>query len=319
MISSGYGIDNLTPVRFKETNSLTKRAALYSKLYGIVIIALTGCSTSLAQSTSLLDNAKPYNVPDSQIHDLPTSGNGIHYQLYVHVPPPCQLAGSSCPTVYLLDAEYSFALAAQIVTHLADRNRMPPVISIAIAYPDKSRYRRFRTRDYTPYYFATGGYGEDIQKESGGGPAFLEVIKKEIIPYVEVTFHVSRENRTLVGHSYGGLFATHAWISSPDTFRNYIIISPSLWYADGRVYSDIAKACAESPDRNQRNLFLAVGEYEEQPDNGRAMVSDLQRMDDALSHCSKREVATYFRVFSDESHASIFPAALSTGLRKHFQ
>jgi len=48
------------------------------------------------------------------------------------------------------------------------------------------------------------------------------------------------------------------------------------------------------------------------------MVSDLSRFNDLLKSCGARKTETYFRVFEDETHASIFPAALSTGLRKLF-
>ncbi|WDI33103.1 alpha/beta hydrolase-fold protein [Hyphococcus flavus] len=267
------------------------------------------------------DNASaeqiPFSIPNTEKIVLPVSANGIAYELYVHVPPACSHS-SQCPVVYMLDAEYSFALASTIITHLTDRNRIPPVISVAIGYPDKSHYRRDRTRDYTPFFHQTGGYGEEMQKVSGGGPAFLEVIKAEVIPFIEESFPAATTNRTLVGHSYGGLFASYAWMTAPDIFDNYIIISPSLWYADGAPLAAVRKAC-EDESVSESNIYLAVGAYEEQPQNGRAMVSDLEALEEILSNCESRKVSTYMRVFEDETHASIFPAAFSTGLRKLFQ
>ena len=260
-----------------------------------------------------------YSIPNTQVLDLPASANGVAYQLYVHVPPECGGERPRCSTVYMLDAEYSFGLASLIVAHLADRDRIPPLISVAIGYHDKSRYRINRTRDYTPYHFPAGGYGAEAQRVSGGGPAFLEILQTQIIPFIERSFPASSDERTLVGHSYGGLFATYAWMESPDLFANYIIVSPSLWYAQGRPLADLERICAERRSGVERDIFLAVGEYEEQPENGRTMVTDLRRMNDQLRSCRARPVSTYMRIFKDESHASIFPAALSTGLRKHFQ
>ena len=291
------------------------RILRHSYLWTLVCIcAIAGCAQSAPGEASL-----SYALPNSEIVRLPTSSNGIDYELYIHIPPACEDQEGGCPVIYLLDAEYSFALSAQIVTHLADRDRIPPLISIAIGYPDKSQYRRFRSRDYTPYFHATGGYGEEMQKQSGGGPAFLEVIEKEIIPYIETHYHASSSHRTLVGHSYGGLCATYAWITSPETFENYVIVSPSRWYADGRPLSDAIEACAHSGFSGESDIVMTVGQYEEQPENGRAMVSDLQKLQSILDNCSMRSVATYLRVFEDETHASTFPAALSTSLRKHFQ
>ena len=264
-------------------------------------------------------NEEAYSLANTSVIDLTSTSNGIDYQLYVHVPPACSAPDAECPAVYMLDAEYSFALSSQIVSHLSDRNRVPPLISVAIGYPDKSQYRRFRTRDYTPYFHGDGGYSEELQKESGGGPGFLSVIENDIVPFVEETFAASDKERTLVGHSYGGLFALYAWITSPELFDNYLIVSPSLWYADGKPLADAAEACAASEFSKTRDLYLAVGEYEEQPQNGRTMVSDLNALQKILDACTARKTSTYLRVFEDETHASIFPAALSTGIRKHFQ
>lgn len=260
-----------------------------------------------------------YAIPASEVVTLPRSANGIVYQLYVHVPEQCRATETSCPAVYMLDAEYSFALSAQIVTHLADRERIPPLITVAIGYPDKSQYRAFRSRDYTPYFHPSGGYGAETQARSGGGPAFLQVIEDEIVPFVESHYPASPDNRTLVGHSYGGLFATYAWLTRPALFDKYIIVSPSLWYAEGRPLLDARAACAAPARPERADIFLAVGAYEEQPENGRAMVSDLHALAGTLEDCAARSVEVYARTFEDETHASIFPAALSTGLRKHFQ
>jgi len=262
---------------------------------------------------------EPLIIPHTDVVDLPTAENMVDYQLYVHVPAECQKTNVECKTVYMLDAEYSFALSAQIVTHLSDRGRIPPVISVAIAYPDKTQYRKNRTRDYTPFFVASGGYGEQAQRLSGGGAAFLKALKQEIIPYVENHYPTSADERTLVGHSYGGLFALYAWLRSPEIFNNYIIVSPSLWYGEKQALHDVKEVCESSPFGNAGDMYLAVGEYEEQASSGRQMVSDLTQLEGLLKSCKKREVSTYLRVFEDETHASIFPAAYSTGLRKHFQ
>ena len=262
---------------------------------------------------------RSFTLPDTQVVDLPKASNGIDYQLYVHVPPACKSVAKKCPVVYMLDAEYSFPLAATIVTHLSDRQRIPPLISVAIGYPDKSHYHLDRTRDYTPFFFAEGGYGAEMQKVSGGGPAFLKVIEDEVIPYVEKHYPASAEHRTLVGHSYGGLFATYAWIDAPSSFENFLIVSPSLWYANRKPLQAVAEACRESAFAEERKLFLAVGSFEEQPENNRRMVSDLRAMNDELMRCGKRKVASRIEVFEDETHASIFPTALSTGLRAFYQ
>lgn len=285
------------------------------------ILQWAGAVFAAAMTSPLWAEAvvQPYAVPHSRIVDVPSASNGVDYQLYVHVPPACTAPEHRCPTVYLLDAEYSFPLVSAIVTHLADRDRIPPLVSVSIGYPDKSNYRRDRTRDYTPFFHPDGGYGREMQKVSGGGPAFLSVLTGEIVPFVERSFPSAGQPRTLVGHSYGGLFAVHAWIQAPHLFERYVVVSPSLWYADGEMLDRVEQACSGSAIAQAQWLYLAVGEHEDQPENGRAMVADLRTLGALLEHCDSRKTSVELRVFLDETHASVFPAALSSGLRALFQ
>lgn len=219
----------------------------------------------------------------------------------------------------MLDAEYSFALAATIVTHLVDRQRIAPRITVAIAYRDKSQYHLDRTRDYTPSFVAEGGYGSEVQKVSGGGPAFLAVLTDEIIPYLEKRYPASSKDRTLVGHSYGGLFTMYAWIRKPQAFDNCVLVSPSLWYDKGAPLRDAMRACKDDAQASAKRLFLAVGSYEEQPEHDRMMVTDLRALQTVLEGCSTRPTESRIQVFESETHASIFPTALSTALRTLLQ
>lgn len=259
-------------------------------------------------------------LPETEIHPLPTAANGIDYELYVKVPAECHEVEGGCPVIYLLDAEYSFALAANTTEHLADRNRIPHLIVVSIAYPDKSDwgYRSNRSRDYTPVFDPDDGYGERYQGESGGAPAFLDVIETEIVPYVEANFPAAERPRTLVGHSYGGLFSVYALLSKPDLFDQIVSVSPSLWYNDGWIF-DYESEQGPGEASRQNRAYLAVGEYEEQPENNRTMVSDLERFAQRLDAWPDARIEYEIEVLDHETHASLFPRALSTGLRKLFQ
>lgn len=262
----------------------------------------------------------PFMLPETEVHALPTAANGIDYELYVKVPEECRTQEGGCPVVYLLDAEYSFALAANTTEHLADRNRIPHLIVVSIAYPDKTErgYRSNRSRDYTPVFDPDDGYGERYQGESGGAAAFLDVIGTQIVPYVEANFPAAPRPRTLVGHSYGGLFSVYALLSQPDLFDQIVSVSPSLWYNDGWIFDYEARQGLGESGRQNR-AYLAVGEYEEQPENDRTMVSDLERFGDRLAAWPDTRIEYEIEVLDHETHASLFPRALSTGLRKLFQ
>lgn len=276
---------------------------------GVCAFLLAACTApALAQVT----------INDSEITRPPVAENGIQYVLKVRVPEACRAEAVRCPAVYMLDAEYSFPLVSVITEHLAQRSQLPDLVLVGIGYDDVSTegYRTNRTRDYTPVFVADGGYGARYQVQSGGAAEFLDAIADTIIPHVEAHYPVDRDERTLVGHSYGGLFGAWTLQTRPGLFANYVLVSPSLWYDDGRFL----RSLQDSPPQTDAltRVYLAVGEYEEQPENGRAMVTDLMAFDAALEAWDNPNVAHAMRVFDGETHASIFPAAISSGLRALF-
>jgi predicted alpha/beta superfamily hydrolase len=55
----------------------------------------------------------------------------------------------------------------------------------------------------------------------------VSVLRDEIIPLVERSYRIT-DDRGIMGHSLGGLFAAYALFEAPDLFRRYGILSPSL-------------------------------------------------------------------------------------------
>jgi len=269
------------------------------------------------------EGAAPYVLPFTTVLPLKSAINGVHYLLYVRTPAAYGASPDKrYPVIVTLDADYSFAMCANHLEHLADRmNQAPEAILVSIAYagvyPDRNAYRANRSRDYTPFHFPTGGYGPEFQKASGGGPKFLRMITEEALPLVERRWRVEPGERTLVGHSYGGLFS--AWVLQlhPQHFNRYLIVSPSLWYAD-RWMLESPQARPTGPLARPTFAYVAVGSWEEQPENKGYMVTEARRFGAMLEARKDPNLKSEVRVFEDETHASIFPAAFSTGIRHLF-
>lgn len=255
-----------------------------------------------------------FNLPGTRVHTLANASNGEDYELYVWAPESCTEA-SPCPAVYILDAEYSFGLSVLIVEHLQARGQMEPLVLVGIAYPDKTPagYRRNRTRDYTITHVPQGGYGPQYQQYSGGADAFLDTISSDIIPWLEGHYPVSDESRGLIGHSFGGLFGTYTYLTRPELFTDYLIVSPSLWYDDSEIFNKVDSASI--PADRDRQLFMSVGDLEERPGIARAMVSDMLSMAAQINERRGDGVEIETEVLENQTHASVFPLALSNGLR----
>ena len=248
--------------------------------------------------------AEPFSLPRTSVHRMTAASNGIDYKLYVSLPRDYENSKTRFPVIYLLDADYSFAIAHNVVEHMADREHLRWAIVVGIAYDGPDRYRLNRTRDYTPKFSPEGGYGAEYQKVSGGGPKFRQFLEKELIPFVDATWRSSAE-RVLVGHSYGGLFAAWTLLTSPELFDGYIIVSPSLWYADKWIFQQKQPAKTSGA-----RAYLTVGSME---GDGENMQGDLARLAKLLR--SRSNLAVRHEVLPEETHNSLFPSAFSRGIR----
>lgn len=252
---------------------------------------------------------RPLVVERVEVRDLKSKINGIEYELRVALPHGYEDSEARYPVVFALDADYSFLIARGITDHLSEREHLDEVIVVGIAYGGPLHYRENRTRDYTPVFAPDGGYGPEYQKLSGGGPAFLDAIQAEIIPFIDRTYRTLTRDRTLVGHSYGGLFATWTLLTRPGLFANYVIASPSLWYDDRLIFA-LEETYAAKHKALPARAYLCAGSNEAE-----IMPNDLREFTAQLRGRGYEELALDSLVMANETHNSIFPGCLSNGLR----
>ncbi len=131
-------------------------------------------------------------------------------------------AGRAYPVIYLLDgsANEDFIHVCGLVQFLNMIGYMPSTVVVGIANVD-------RKRDFT-FPSALAG---DLQKipNAGGAAKFIQFMHAELKPYISSHYRVN-DSTTLIGQSLGGLLATQLLLEQPGLFRNYIIVSPSLWW-----------------------------------------------------------------------------------------
>ena len=284
----------------------------YSAAVGFVILAMMP-GYAFADTT---DSPNRFSMPGTQVFTLTSQHNEIEYEIRVWLPEDYTRGGKVYPLTLLLDADYQFPLGVSILEHLAQRDQADESVVVAIAYLNSRRnpywYRRNRSRDYTPTKVPTGGYGAEFQQYSGGGEKFLRFIADELMDSLQSKYRIASSGHTYVGHSFGGLFGAFIIAEQPNLFSNYLLISPSLWYDDRLMIRRMQKN-AGSGLAEATQIYLAVGDHENQ--TGRPMVDELQMYAAAIREQEDPAVNVTVRVFDDETHASIYPAALSAGLR----
>lgn len=250
-------------------------------------------------------------LPNTEEVVLEAEANGVAYQLYISLPKNYTSSQKNYPVMYLLDADYSFALAKNIVEHLSERNHLDQMIIVGIAYAGEKNYRINRTRDYTPTNTSEGGYSVEIQKTySGGGKKFLDFIQGELIPFMDENYRTSTK-RGIVGHSYGGLFCSWLLLTNPDVFDTYIIVSPSLWF-DEYLLLNMEDNLVLHDDKSKK-VYLTVGS--EEISHLHNMPQDLEKFYQQLQAKKLNNLDIQHEVVPNQTHNSIFPIGLSNGIR----
>lgn len=247
----------------------------------------------------------PVTVPDSERRELRSALVDDVFKVHVYFPRGYSEMEEALPVVYLLDAEYSFGAVAYIIRRLIKDGLIPPVLLVGVAYevPYDEYYQR-RERDFTP----TASHLDEFP-HAGHADDFARFLRQELVPFVNRTYRVDPGDRTIMGLSFSGLFSTYLLFSQPDLFKRYVIVSPSLWWDDGIVFRHESEYNSRHPALPAR-VYLAAGE-----DDGPNILSDLRRMEQVLA--ARRFEGLEYRVkrFPEETHRTVFPSAVSHGLR----
>ena len=272
------------------------------------VALLAGCAGSV-----------PYALRDTEVVEFASKDRAHDLHLMISLPRGYDRRGAErFPVIYLLDADYSFAVARNELRHFTDRKQLKEAIIVGIGYPgaedDINLYHRTRVRDYTPTYAKGSGYGIGQDELSGHAREFLDVLENELLPEIDKRFRTDPSARMLVGHSYGGLFATWTMLTRPGLFRDYVIVSPSYWYDDRMIFRTATDYAAHHNDL-PAHVFYGVGSLED----GGGMAADLQAFDAQLQAAKFPNYRSTVHVFDGETHNSVFPAALSRGLRTIYE
>ncbi len=293
-------------------NSFFRRCDFIKKLYKILLVCLLLFNTAYAAG-NVVDEYRYTSVvlPNTEIRYLDSKITHESYAIYVSIPPEYYLhPNKKYPAIFLLDADYSFPIATAITNHLMDRNRVPPMFVFGIAYAGAPNYELHRTQDYTPIYVANGGYGAEYQKVSGGSPEFAKFLQSELIPYLNKNFHLDNQ-RTLVGDSFGGLFASWLMLNQPSLFSTYIVVSPSLWYGNNYIFNYEEKY-KKKLNTLPVKVFFSIGEKENGGDY--KMVDSLNQYIAVLKQRNYKDFSYQYKVIPNMDHDMIFPTAYTEGL-----
>lgn len=100
---------------------------------------------------------------------------------------------------------------------------------------------------------------------TGGAEEFSRFIREILDPEIARRYRVDLKQRTLFGHSLGGLFALVDASLHPTDFEHFFAASPSLWWNDGLTTDDIqTQLTATAKKDTLPDIYTSVGSEEEQ-------------------------------------------------------
>lgn len=201
------------------------------------------------------------------------------------------------PVLYVIDGNDLFKLTSSTVNFFTRRGFMPQTIVVGI---NNSNHRN---RDLTPTK-------TDWVPTGGGAENFLSFLIEELMPEIEKNYK-TQPHKTIYGASYGGLFAMYVLYNHPDTFDNYIAISPSLHHDNGLLF-DHALSYFDKPATND-NIFvflsLADEVYDQMRINFRSTINLFK------SKANSKNIRWDHKVYDTETHETSILIGLNDGLR----
>jgi predicted alpha/beta superfamily hydrolase len=243
-------------------------------------------------------------------------------EIWIHTPGEANdsiYAPKSYPVIYLLDGDAHFYSVMGMIRQLSSINGntvLPKSIIVGITNNN-------RMLDLTPTS-VSALFGNPMPEElTGRGDLFLDFLEKELIPYVESNYYTSPD-RTIIGHSLGGLMVLHALSTSPDLFNNYLAIDPSLWW-DDHVVLENTKQALSNAELKTNQLYVAIANTIGENADVEEIMKDtsmnndhfrsIQSFVNFLDNAEHAEITYSWDYFANDDHGSVPLIAEYTGLR----
>ncbi len=310
------------------------------RLKWIVVLCFLAPALSHAQTGSEFPKV---TLPHTEVRELHSEIVDQGFKIMVARPFVSPFdAKEAYPVIYVLDGDMGFPIVRQTALSLQSNGELPPALIVGIGYAGgMMEGMSKRNRDYTPTpdpvfmkYLGMGG-------PSGGADKFLRFIREELKPFIESNYPADPEDASVVGISFGGLFATYALLHHAETFQRYIVGSPSLWWDDEIVFQ-YEKRYADTHDDLSASVFMAAGEWESAEHDeaimermpeymikpmleykkavGKTplMVEVVEPFVETMAKRSYPSLDLTLHIFPDETHGSVPPMVISRGLRVVF-
>ncbi len=235
----------------KKIKSMIKLEKLF---IAILLLGITSCVQKEKQKDTEIvkvNLSKNNGIQVGQIDTLHSKILNQERELIIYLPESAKdpkRKKENYPVVYLLDGRYTFIPFVGMLKQYSEMNDtkiLPEMIVVGISNIDYNS----RMMDFSP---TTEGNPEQY----GGGEKFLSFMETELFPYIEQNYSGSK-NRSIVGHSFGGLVVMNALTNHSKMFENYLLIDGSLYF-DNELFLTNSKYSLKEKELKGKNLYIAI-------------------------------------------------------------
>ncbi len=218
----------------------------------------------LSVKASEIIDTSDFILPKIQVLPIKDTQSDRQYELYIKLPEGYSKAENKdfkYPVIYFTDALWQIELLSGSTEFL-----MEDAILVGISWQkDINKDLRkehgehvSRNRDYS--ISKSSNPETQAKYQLGQASNHLTFIRNNVIKTIEKNYRTDPDNRTYFGFSAGGRFGAYILMTQPDTFKNYILGSPSLWRDIPLLFS-LENAALKSK-ASEINVFITYGELE---------------------------------------------------------
>ncbi|MDJ1467932.1 alpha/beta hydrolase-fold protein [Cytophagaceae bacterium DM2B3-1] len=214
------------------------------------------------------------------------------------------------PTVYLLDGNFYFPMMASTLHQYELGGLLDPMILVGIGYSSFKMMDSLRIRDYLYPKPLTS----DEIKSEGGGQRFQEFLTKELLTKIDASFRTQKNNRSLLGHSFGGYFTLYSLLdqleNKSNSFQTFIAASPTLWYNNFYLNKLPAALKNRSPN-DSLQIFVSAGALEDSVWN----VKPVQELASVLQKKKIDKMVCQSHIYNHLDHMDVGILSFTKGLQ----
>ena len=230
----------------------------------LILTTAISLNTAFAQENGVKDDKTTIEtscleLPRIEVVPIKDTKTERPYELYIKLPEGySEDKDIQYPVIYFTDAMWNVEVLSGSAEYIVEE-----AILVGISWQKDlkldvgvhvSRFRDYSMRE-------SSNPERQAKYQFGQANNHLTFIRNDVITYVENNYRADPDKRTYFGYSLGGEFGTYILLTQPDTFKNYILGSPSL---NGEIpyLSELESNVASKHRGLNTNVFVSYGALE---------------------------------------------------------